>query len=132
MNSKFWRSWVGLPWRLYADPRTDRAACCFRTTQAAREEMGMYWPTEKMDRWYSMANNNEWIDLRNEWDEHTYIVDGPPRAGLITKFDCSDGSFGLGVLVPDNVLIAVKHKGRLCALPSTVISTTIEYREVKQ
>jgi hypothetical protein len=40
----FWRKWSGLPWGLGADPRDGRAACCFRTAQATREELGLPWP----------------------------------------------------------------------------------------
>lgn len=113
---KFWSRWVGLPWVLGADPRDGRAACCFRTAQATREEMGLPWPADRMERWYSDASQGVWEGLMWDWLDLAEPIEKPEPGGLI-RFDNPDGTFGVGVLPDDQTLITVRHHGRLIAGP---------------
>lgn len=112
----FYRKWVGLPWRLGADPRDGKAACCFRTAQATREELGLPWPADWMGYWYSRARQRDWGTLRAEWGEHTERIE-QPEAGALIRFDHPDESFGVGVLPDDRTFVTVRHCGRLIAGP---------------
>jgi hypothetical protein len=108
----FWRKWVGLPWSLGADPRSGRAACCFRTAQAAREALGLSWPADRMERWYAAARRGDWRELREDWDRMTDPINRPEPGALI-RFDHDDSSFGVGVLADEQTMITVRHHGRL-------------------
>ena len=112
----FYRRWVGLPWAWGADPRDGKAACCFKTAQAAREELGLSWPKDQMDDWYRMARQGAWAVLRDDWDEFTERIDDAV-AGALLRFDNPDGTFGLGVLAADEIVITVRHQGRLLVAP---------------
>ena len=123
----FWRNWVGLPWALGADPRDGRAACCFRTAQATREELGMHWPADRMAHWYSDAQAGAWQGLRMDWLELTTPID-EPEAGALIRFDNQDGSFGLGVLADAQTLLTVRHYGRLIVGPFSAFRRLKLYR----
>lgn len=112
----FWRKWVGLPWRLGADPRGGQGACCFRTAQAVREELGMPWPADRMEHWYSDAQLGAWPGLRCDWDELAAPIE-QPEPGALIRFDHGDSSFGVGVLPDERTLITVRHYGRLIVGP---------------
>ena len=112
----FWRKWSGLPWGLGADPRDGRAACCFRTAQATREELGLPWPAELMKGWYAAAHSGDWDLLRRDWHSLTEPIE-KPEAGALIRFDRGDGSFGIGVLPDERTLITVRHYGRLIVGP---------------
>lgn len=117
----FYRRWVGLPWAWGADPRDGRAACCFKTAQAAREELGLRWPADRMDGWYEKARQGLWCALRDEWDEFTEPA-YCPVAGALLRFDSRDGTFGLGVMAQDEIVITVRHHGRLLVAPRRALS----------
>ena len=123
----FWLKWVGLPWAWGADPREGRAACCFRTAQAAREELGLPWPSEYMDDWYRAASAGYWMGLRNDWDRLTART-REPEAGVLLRFDNKDGSFGLGVLVEPEVVVTVPHQGRLLVAPRKPLGPVTLYQ----
>jgi hypothetical protein len=123
----FWHRWVGLPWAWGADPRDRRAACCFRTAQAAREELGLPWPADRMDGWYQAAQAGRWAWLKDDWTEATEEVDDPVP-GLLMRFDNPDGSFGVGVLVEAETLVTVRHQGRLIVAPTKAIRQSRLYQ----
>jgi hypothetical protein len=123
----FWRKWVGLPWEWGADPRDGKAACCFRTAQAAREELGMPWPSDRMGDWYKRARSGEWTGLRWDWGDATDSLD-LPEAGALIRFDNLDLSFGLGVLATPEILITVRHRGRLVVAPFSAFQSLPLYR----
>lgn len=123
----FWRKWVGLPWAWGADPRDGKAACCFRTAQAAREELGLSWPAEHMDAWYKAASAGCWMGLRDDWDQLTTPTERA-EAGALLRFDNNDGSFGLGVLVEAEIVVTVRHRGRLVVAPRKPLGSLMLYR----
>jgi len=112
----FWRDWVGLPWKWGADPRDGKAACCFRTAQATREELGMSWPADRMERWYSDARKGSWGGLWQDWADMTTPLDDP-EPGALVRLDNPGDTFGVGVLATANTLLIVRHHGRLVAGP---------------
>jgi len=112
----FYRGWVGLPWQLGADPREGRAACCFRTAQATREELGMPWPADWMEHWYQEARQGQWDSLRADWDGSTERIERPETGALI-RFDNGNDTFGVGVLPNERTFITVRHCGRLVVGP---------------
>lgn len=118
----FYHKWVGLPWRRKADPRTDRAACCFRTAQAVRECLGLPWPAECMDDWYRTAEQGLWPVLRRDWDRRTTMIeggDGDREPGDLLMFDSTQNdSFGIGVFVTPQAFITVPEGRRLIVLPA--------------
>ena len=112
----FWRKWVGLPWAWGADPRDGKGACCFRTAQAAREELGLPWPSDRMGDWYVRAQRGDWTGLKCDWADATEQI-SKPEAGALLRFDNPDGGFGVGVLVEAEIVVTVRHQGRLVAAP---------------
>lgn len=123
----FWSNWVGLPWQLGADPRQGRAACCFRTAQAAREALKLGWPADRMDDWYRMARAGAWDDLRQEWEALTEPIE-KPEPGALIRFDNNDGSFGVGVMLDARIFATVRHHGRLIVGPRAACGRLNLYR----
>lgn len=123
----FWRRWVGLPWEWGADPRDGRAACCFRTAQAAREELGLRWPSASMPEWYARASQGAWMGLRRDWDMMTTEI-SKPETGALIRFDNRDGTFGVGVLVDIDTVVTVRHLGRLVVAPRKPLGTLKLYQ----
>lgn len=123
----FYRKWVGLPWELGADPRYGKAACCFRTAQATREALGMFWPASWMEHWYARARRGDWEGLRLDWDRMTEPIERPETGALI-RFDHDDGSIGVGVLPDDKTFITVRHCGRLIVGPVSACGQLKLYR----
>ena len=111
----FWSTWVGLPWQWGADPRDGEGACCFRSSQAVRETLGLSWPAERMQGWYELARADQWQQLRHDWTKNTYEVQAP-KAGTLLQFEKEDGSFGVGCLVSPSAAVIVKHESRLYVL----------------
>jgi hypothetical protein len=123
----FYRRWVGLPWEWGADPRAGKAACCFRTAQAAREELGLSWPSDRMDDWYSRARRGAWTGLKDDWDLFTERIE-KPVTGALLRFDNTNGTFGLGVLAEDEIVITVRHQGRLLVAPCRALGPVSLYQ----
>lgn len=123
----FWQPWIGLPWVWGADPREGRGACCFRTAQAAREELGLPWPADRMGDWYVRASRRDWMGLRADWEGATTELAGP-IAGALVRFDNADGSFGVGVLVEPEIVVTVRHQGRLIVAPRRAIGSMKLYQ----
>lgn len=123
----FWRKWVGLPWELGADPRDGKAACCFRTVQAAREELGLPWPSERMSDWYTKARHGHWETLNRDWELMTRIT-REPVAGALLRFENVGESFGLGVLVEPEIAVTVRHRGRLIVASRRVLGPLTLYQ----
>ena len=113
----FWANWVGLPWEWGADPRNGKAACCFRSTQAVREQLRLPWPSDRMTDWYRIAKAGRWGTLRQEWSQFTRETD-EPQAGTLLRLDNEDLSFGVGALVTPDAALIVRHNGRLHVLPT--------------
>jgi hypothetical protein len=123
----FYRRWVGLPWEWGADPRDGKAACCFRTAQAAREELGLPWPSDRMDDWYGRARWGAWAGLKDDWDAFTERIE-KPVTGALLRFDNTNGTFGLGVLAEDEIVITVRHQGRLLVAPRRALGPVSLYQ----
>lgn len=124
----FWRKWVGLPWAWGADPREGRAACCFMTAQAAREELGLPWPSDRMGDWYLRASGGKWMGLRYDWNEFTTKIK-KPEAGALLRFDNpGNDSFGVGVLVEAEIVVTVRHQGRLVVAPRKALGPLTLYQ----
>jgi hypothetical protein len=118
---------LGLPWEWGADPRDGKAACCFRTAQAAREELGLPWPSDRMDDWYSRARRGAWAGLKDDWDAFTERIE-KPVTGALLRFDNTNGTFGLGVLAEDEIVITVRHQGRLLVAPRRALGPVSLYQ----
>ena len=123
----FYRRWVGLPWAWGADPRDGKAACCFRTAQAAREELGLHWPSDCMAGWYELARRGAWVGLKDDWDQFTERIE-QPAIGALLRFDNPNGTFGLGVLAEDEIVITVRHQGRLLVAPRRALRPVSLYQ----
>jgi hypothetical protein len=116
MSNTFWLPWVGLPHEIGADPRDGRGACCFKTAQAVREELGLSWPKERMDEWYQLASANSWEQLHRDWETLTTPCEARP--GAITLLgDDPLGSFGLGVLASSEFALTSIHGLKLVSVP---------------
>lgn len=124
---KFWSRWVGLPWAWGADPRDGQAACCFRTAQAVREELGMPWPADRMADWYSDAGTGAWQGLLWDWQDMTVGIE-KPEPGALIRFDSKEDSFGVGVLPDERTFITVRHHGRLTVGPVSACGRLKLYR----
>lgn len=118
---------MGLPWELGADPRSKRAACCFRTAQAVRETLGMPWPASRMSEWYRLARRGDWEALAIDWDLWAEPIK-KPETGALIRFWNPSGGIGVGVMPNERTVITVRHLGRLIAGPRSAFGALDLYR----
>jgi hypothetical protein len=69
-----------------------------------------------MGDWYVRAQRGDWTGLKCDWADATEQT-SKPEAGALLRFDNPDGGFGVGVLVEAEIVVTVRHQGRLIAAP---------------
>ncbi len=120
-----WHPWLGLPHRIGADPRNGEACCCLRMAQIIMEEIGRD-PPEIDPRWENLARERRWTDLYEEFqliaikaavDEELWSL-----VPLLTP-----ASFGIGVVVPDKLLLVVHHRQGLTTVPLLQLKSPLYY-----
>jgi hypothetical protein len=69
-----------------------------------------------MSDWYARASRRDWLGLRADWTGATIEIE-EPETGALLRFDNADGGFGVGVLVEPEIVVTVRHQGRLIVAP---------------
>jgi hypothetical protein len=119
-----WQDWIGLPHRIGADPRDGEAACCLQMVYAIYEEVGL--PIPEFDRaWIRMAKHGQWADLYEEFEAATTTAD--KELWALTPLIATD-SFGIGVVVQDDLLLCPHHRRGVVAIPAVAMPSLTFHR----
>ncbi len=109
-----WHKWIGLPSLYGADPRDVEAACCIKIAKIICEETWGRAP-EIDDNWYRMAAQRRWLDL---YEEFNMIVTEAEPEGLWSLVPMlTPSSFGVAVVVQDDLLLVTSHRHGVQAVP---------------
>lgn len=109
-----WHSWLGLPHRIGADPREGQACCCLRMAVIMLQDLGLD-PPEIDPAWFDMARERRWTDLYEEFQLVTQETGEAELWSLVPLL--TPISFGVGVVVQDNLLLGVHHRSGLTTVP---------------
>lgn len=109
-----WHSWLGLPHRLGADPREGEACCCLKMAHIMMSDLGLN-PPEIKPYWAKLARDRRWSDLHREFQLVTQETDTERLWSLVPLL--TPVSFGIGVVVPDRLLLGVHHRYGLTTVP---------------
>jgi len=114
-NYTDWHSWLGLPHRLGADPREGEACCCLKMAHIMMTDLGLN-PPDIEPHWEDLARQRRWTDLYEAFQLVT--IEAPHREELWSLVPLiTPISFGIGVVVPDRLLLGVHHRQGLTTVP---------------
>ena len=110
----FWEPWLGLPHKLGADPRDGNACCCLKLAEIVLREVGL--PVPQIDKkWYALARERCWLELYDEFQLLTQQTSERELWALVPFL--TDRSFGIGVVIPNDMLLCVHHRYGVTAVP---------------
>lgn len=109
-----WRSYLGLPHALAADPEDGVGADCLILALRVLDELGH--PHPPLDHgWFQLAEQGAWNQLETIWHRITAPVQSP-EDGAVTLLH--NGPAGLGVaVVVDGGLLLVHHRRGVVWVP---------------
>lgn len=113
-----WRSYIGLPHVLGADPAQGEGADCLLLALAVLAELGKPHPPVN-PRWFELATRGAWGELETIWREATQAIQSP-EDGAVTLL--RNGPAGLGVAVfVDRGLLMVHHRRGVVWIPEHLL-----------
>lgn len=122
-NPAPWLEWIGLPHRPGADPTEGEAACCLvmaqRLLHLAGEEEFRITP-----EWYDWFAAGDWDRIEHEFRSLTY----PCPAGRWALVPFWGPPFGLGVVLPDQLILIPHHTRGVIAAPFRAFSDLTFHR----
>lgn len=109
--------WVGLPYRLGADPRDGQGACCLMMAIAIHEELGLPMPLRpQVEAWVQAARHGRWLELARAfkcWTRPATII----RPGTMALTSQKDGGIGIATAVDSSYLLIPFHDDGVRAVP---------------
>lgn len=123
-----WRSWLGLPHEIGADPRDGQAACCLVIARLVLEDASYEVP--EIDDMISQARSGQWLPLVNKFYELCEPVP-TPEPNSITLLRNGVNGLGIGTVVEPNIMLTLHHKRGVIALPINRLRLLKFYR-IKQ
>lgn len=120
-----WRSYIGLPHVLGADPSEGEGADCLLLAFSVLEELGL--PHPPVDRaWFDLAARGAWHELEEIWRAVTAPTIAPEN-GAVTLI--RNGPAGLGVAIAiDQGLLMVHHRKGVVWVPLHLLTKPFTYR----
>jgi hypothetical protein len=109
-----WRSYLGLPHILGADPDDGQGADCLLLAFRVLDELRQPHPTPQPE-WFEWASKGNWGDLERLWQEHTESV-SEPVSGSVTLLRNPNCGLGVAVVIADGLLM-VHHRRGVCWAP---------------
>lgn len=107
-----WIDWIGLPHQAGADPTEGEAACCLVMAQRLLAAAGEV-PFPINPQWYTWAATSNWRQIRLEFERLTYPTEPDPW----TLVPMWGPPFGLGVLLPERMILIPHHTRGVIAAP---------------
>ena len=126
-NYTDWHSWLGLPHRLGADPREGQACCCLKMAHIMMDDLGLN-PPEIEPHWEELARQRLWVDLYEEFQLVTREAVVEQLWALVPIL--TPKSFGIGVVVPDKLLLVAHHRLGLTTVPLSKLHSPSYYTPI--
>lgn len=123
-----WKSWLGLPHVIGADPREGQGACCLVICKVLIEAAGNQAPS--IEHWLELARQEHWIELQLAFDEHCAPV-STPRLHAMTLIRNGSNGLGLGIVVEGEMLLLPHHSKGVIVLPTQKLRL-LQYRTLRQ
>jgi hypothetical protein len=104
MNAPFWMKYIGLPYRLGADPESGEATDCIRLVLRVLEGAGLTPPPVER-KWYNHLAKREIQPIMEDWYALTEQTAGPEDYAMTIL--PGEGDFAIAIVVQGG-LIAVR------------------------
>jgi hypothetical protein len=104
-----WRSYIGLPHEIAADPRIGAAADCLLLAFVVQDELGIAHP-EPDERWFDLARAERWTELSALFFRHA-VEQKEPADGMVTLLVGPQRKLGVAVRVDGGSLTVNERKG---------------------
>lgn len=126
MTAQFWMRYVGMPYRLGADPRQGRGTDCIRMVFAVLRDAGLNPPPVERN-WYHLLAARNTDAIEREWFQLTEQASGPEQFSMALL--PADGDFSIGIVV-DNGLLTVRANIGVTWVPLSSLRP-LNYRRLK-
>lgn len=124
--AKSWMKYVGMPYRMGADPTNGNATDCIRLVLRVLEDAGLNPPSVER-RWYKLLAERNLKAIREDWFSLTEQTMGPEQYAMTIL--PSDGDFSIAVVVDDGLLTVRATVGVVWVPLSSV--RPMNYRRLK-
>lgn len=123
MDSKHWMRFIGLPYKLGADPITTEGADCVHLVFRVQALHGLPPPPIRRD-WYRLLRRGDIGALRADYEALTRPIPEPRQLAMTLL---PEDGFALGVFV-DGGLLFIHQWARVTWVPQSVL-LPLQYRE---
>lgn len=123
---KAWMRYVGLPYRMGADPVRGEATDCIRLVLRVLEDAGLNPPPVERE-WYRLLAQRDYKAIAADWFRLTEQTSGPEQYAMTLL--PTEGDFSIAIVVDDG-LLAVKATVGVVWVPLTSMRP-LNYRRLK-
>lgn len=125
--AKSWMQYVGMPYRMGADPRNGNGTDCIRLVLRVLEDGGLTPPPVER-RWYKWLAESNLEAIRKDWLSLTEQTAGPEQYAMTLL--PSSGMFCIAVVVDNGLLTVSASLDVVAWIPLTSIRP-LNYRRLK-
>jgi hypothetical protein len=100
-TAKPWMRYIGLPYRLGADPRTGRGTDCIRLVLRVLEDAGFNPPSVER-RWYKLLAQRDYAAIEADWYSLTEQTSVPEQYAMTLL--PTEGDFSIAIVVDQGIL----------------------------
>lgn len=100
-QAKGWMKYVGMPYRMGADPRNGNGTDCIRLVLSVLDDAGLHPPPVER-RWYKWLAEGNLKAIRNDWLSLTEQTTGPEQYAMTLL--PTEGIFCIAIVVDDGLL----------------------------
>jgi hypothetical protein len=100
-GAKSWMKYIGLPYRLGADPESGTGTDCIRLVLRVLADAGLS-PPDVQRRWYKLLAQRDIQAIKADWFELTEQTMGPEQYAMTLL--PSESDFSIAIVVDDGLL----------------------------
>jgi hypothetical protein len=124
--AKPWMKYVGMPYRMGADPESGKATDCIRLVLRVLTDAGLNPPSIEK-KWYRLLAQQDISAIRTDWLSLTEQTQGPEEYAMALL--PNEGDFAIAVVV-DNGLLTVRANVGVVWVPLSSLHP-LNYRRLK-
>lgn len=128
MSTSSWMRYVGLPYRMGADPRQGQATDCIRLVLRVLEDAGLNPPPVER-QWYKWLAEGNLDAIKQDWYALTEQTNGPEQYAMTLL--PSGGLFCIAVVVDDGLLAISANLNIVSWIPINRLRP-LNYRRLKR
>jgi len=128
MSTSCWMRYVGLPYRMGADPRQGQATDCIRLVLRVLEDAGLNPPPVER-QWYKWLAEGNLDAIKQDWYALTEQTNGPEQYAMTLL--PSAGLFCIAVVVDDGLLAISASLNIVSWIPINRLQP-LNYRRLKR